>query len=96
MKSSVAKAFTMVLQIGLTMAVPIALCVLLGMWLNEKFETDWIMIPLLIAGIGAGGRNIWIMLKSFTKSGNSREAKANDAIRHMLAEGKEKNRNKKE
>ncbi len=62
-KKSVFQAFTMVIQFGLNMLVPIVMCTLLGVWIDEKWDMPLVSIPLFIAGALAGFRNIYIMAK---------------------------------
>jgi len=62
-KRSVFQAFTMVIQFGLNMIVPIVMCTLFGVWLGEKFHMPVITIPLFLMGAMAGFRNIFIMAK---------------------------------
>ncbi len=62
-KKSVFQAFAMVIQFGLNMLVPIVMCTLLGVWIDEKWDMPLVSIPLFIAGALAGFRNIYIMAK---------------------------------
>ncbi len=62
-KRSVFQAFTMVIQFGLNMIVPIVMCTLFGVWIDRKFDIPVIIIPLFLAGALAGFRNIFIMAK---------------------------------
>ncbi len=96
MKNTVGKSLTMILQIGITMMVPIFLCVALAVWLDSLLDTIWFMPLFLVLGVGAAFRNAWLLVKSYTKSDNSNEAKANDRIRELEAEGKSRKRNKKQ
>ena len=56
-KRSVFQAFAMIMQFSLNMIVPIVMCTLLGVWIDEKFHIPVITVPL------AGFRNIFIMAK---------------------------------
>ncbi|KAI4451002.1 hypothetical protein C823_005540 [Eubacterium plexicaudatum ASF492] len=62
-KRSVFQAFTMVIQFGLNMIVPIVMCTLFGVWIDRKYDIPVITIPLFLAGALAGFRNIFIMAK---------------------------------
>ncbi len=62
-KWKVFQAFTMIIQFGLNMLVPIVMCTLFGVWIGEKFEMKFIAIPLFLMGVLAGFRNIFIMAK---------------------------------
>ena len=64
----VVEAFSMVLQFGINMLVPIAMCVALGVWLGDKYDIDWIVIPLFFVGALAGFTSIYKMSKKFLKN----------------------------
>ena len=71
----VAKAFTMVLQFGINMLVPIFMCTMAGVWLGDKFDIDWIVIPLFFIGALAGFTNIYKMARSFIKDSDTQREK---------------------
>lgn len=61
-KGRVFRAFALVTQLGLSVITPVLLCVWLGTWLEGK--TGWnLVIPLIIIGILAGGRNGYVLLR---------------------------------
>lgn len=60
---SVFQALTMITQFGINMLVPIGMMTVLGIWLDQKFETGWITIVCFFVGAVAGGQNIWRMAK---------------------------------
>lgn len=62
-KRSVFQAFTMVIQFGINMIVPILMCTLFGVWIGEKFQIPIVTVPLFLIGALAGFRNIFIMAK---------------------------------
>ena len=70
--TQVVEAFSMVLQFGINMLVPIAMCVALGVWLGEKYNMDWIVIPLFFVGALAGYTSIFKMIKKFLKNNKKR------------------------
>lgn len=62
----VAKSLTMISQVGISMLVPIFLCCMLGLFLEDK--TGWpAFIPLFILGALAGMRNVYLMLAAIYK-----------------------------
>lgn len=61
-KKSVYKTFALISQLGISMIVPIVLCVLLGYWLESKFDIA-VTVPLIVAGILAGARNVYALVK---------------------------------
>lgn len=70
-KRSVLQAFTMIIQFGLNMIVPIVMCTLFGVWMGEKFQMPVITIPLFLMGALAGFRNIFIMAKKIYQNDNN-------------------------
>ena len=57
-------------QLGISMLVPILLCLWLGHFLNTRFSFD-ITLLLLILGILAGCRNCYKLLSGFLKESDS-------------------------
>lgn len=70
-KRSIFQAFTMIIQFGLNMIVPIVMCTLFGVWMGEKFQMPVITIPLFLMGALAGFRNIFIMAKKIYQNDNN-------------------------
>ncbi len=64
---SVFKALALVTQFGISMLVPVALCVALGIWIDNRFGTWW-TVPLIFVGMAAGGRNIYRMAMTMVRS----------------------------
>lgn len=58
-------ALIMVFQFGINMIVPIVICTFGGIWIGNKFDMNWIVIPLFFVGAIAGGNNIYKMSKKF-------------------------------
>lgn len=71
----VVEAFSMVLQFGINMLVPIGMCVALGIWLGEQYDMDWVVIPLFFVGALAGYTSIFKMIKKFLKNKDGRTKK---------------------
>lgn len=71
--NEVMQAFAMVLQFGINMLVPIVMCTLAGVWLGNKYDINWIVIPLFFIGALAGGNNIYRMTKGFLKDKNTKK-----------------------
>ena len=60
---NVHQAAMMITQFGINMLVPILGCTFLGVWLDRKFGTSWIMVALFFVGALAGGRNVFLFAK---------------------------------
>ena len=64
----IGKALALVTQIGVSMIVPIFLCLVLGSFLDKIFHTgNILMIVFIILGVCAGFRSVYIMTKDFYK-----------------------------
>lgn len=72
-KRKVFQAFTMVMQFGLNMLVPICLCTIIGVWIGEKYDIPIITIFLFLIGALAGFRNIFIMAKKIYQDDDNQE-----------------------
>ena len=72
------ESFSMVLQFGLNMITPIALCVALGVWLGDKYDMDWVVIPLFFVGALAGYTSIFKMVKQYLTKIDKRAKKEKD------------------
>lgn len=53
----------LVFQFGINMIVPIVMCTLFGVWIGDKYDISWIVIPLFFMGALAGFTNIFRMAK---------------------------------
>lgn len=71
----IVQAFSMVLQFGLNMLVPIVMCIALGVWLGDKYDMDWIVIPLFFVGALAGYNSIYRLAKGFFKDKDTKKEK---------------------
>ena len=70
---TVFQAFTMILQFGINMVVPIAMMTALGIWLDRKFDTGYFTVILFFVGALAGGQNIYRMAKQIFRSPDERQ-----------------------
>ena len=71
-KRSVFKALSILTQLGVSVIVPTAICVGIGVVIDNRFGTWW-TIPLLFLGMIAGGRNAYILAMSVAKSDDTSE-----------------------
>lgn len=66
-KRSVFKALSILTQLGVSVIVPTAIGVGIGVFIDSRFDTWW-TIPLLFLGMIAGGRNAYVLAMSVAKS----------------------------
>ncbi len=69
----VMKGIVMITQIGISMLVPIFLCVFIGMKLDNWLHTNFITIIGIILGIVVAYRNIYMMTKQFYAKDKEKE-----------------------
>jgi len=66
------RAWSLILQLGISMIVPIMLCLFLGIWLDKVFGTKpVIMIVFIILGVCAGFRSVYVLTKEFFEDKDS-------------------------
>ncbi len=68
------QAITMIGQFGINMLVPVFLCSFLGIFLDEKLGTDFLVIVLFFMGAVAGGYNVYRFARQVFADGSSRSA----------------------
>ena len=69
----VLKSFVLITQIGITMVVPIFLCLFVGIKLDEWLKTNFIAVIGIILGIMAAFRNVYVMTKQFYAKDKAKE-----------------------
>ena len=71
------ESFSMVLQFGLNMIIPIAMCIALGVWIGDKYDMDWVVIPLFFVGALAGFNSIYKMIRKYLKKKDTTKKESN-------------------
>ena len=61
-RKEVVRSFMLISHLGLTVMVPIFMCVIVCIFIDKRFGTST-LVWLLILGIAAGMRNAYILLK---------------------------------
>lgn len=74
-RKNVYQSFTMVMQFGINMIVPILMCTMLGVYIGRKYDMMIITVPLFIIGALAGFRNIYRMARKIFEQESSRDTK---------------------
>ena len=64
----------MISQCGINMIVPIFLMSGFGLWLDRRLGTSYWMVVLFFVGAIAGFRNVYIVMKSFWKTPEKKNA----------------------
>ncbi len=65
-KRSVFRTLSLITQLGISILVPIFLCVFIGKFLDNRYNLP-LFVPLLILGILAGFRNAYVLVMGFVK-----------------------------
>lgn len=79
----VLRSFVMVSQIGISMMVPIFLCGVIGYWLNSWLHQELLFVLLLLIGIGAAFRNLYILTRSFYAEDLKKEKQQTDYLKNL-------------
>ena len=67
------RGFVMITQVGISMMVPIFICGAIGYWLNGRFHNELLFLLMLVLGIGAAFRNLFMLAKPFYASDVKKE-----------------------
>lgn len=86
--SKVIKALLLVTQLGISMMVPIFLCVFVGGYIDKKAQTGFFLPVFLILGIAAAFRNVYYLLKPFYAKEKEKEDAKLAYIERLKAEGR--------
>lgn len=64
----ITRAFSKLTQVAINMIVPIAMCLFIGKWLDEKFDTNLTFLFIfLVLGVASSFRNLYIfVIKDFS------------------------------
>lgn len=66
-KNEVLDMLILILQIGITMLVPIFMCTLAGAWFGARFHMKWIAVVAFFLGAAAGFRNVYRLVKKYLR-----------------------------
>ena len=68
------QALTLIIQFSLNMLVPIAMCMALGIWIDNKYDMPWVVVVLFFVGALVGFTSIFKMAKPFMKNDRGRKS----------------------
>ncbi len=72
--SSWARSLVLISQLGISMIIPILLCTLIGVFLDNKIHSEpWLTIIFILLGVGAAFRNMFYMTSKEMKKGKKDE-----------------------
>ena len=93
---SVYQALTMIGQFGINMLVPVFICSFLGMWLDKKLGTDFIMVILFFVGAVAGGWNVYRFARGIYSKGSEQSAYLHESRRNRRGGNERKDHQNKQ
>lgn len=65
-RKEVFRSLSLISQLGVSVMVPIFMCIVIGVLIDKYFNTSTVLI-FLILGICAGGRNAYILARGVLK-----------------------------
>ena len=65
--NEVFEMLTLIMQLGISMLVPILLCTFFGVWLDRRFGGDWIPVVGFVIGAAAGMESVYKIIKKYIK-----------------------------
>lgn len=86
----IAKAFIMILQIGLTMLAPLLVCGWIGLWLDEKLDTTLGFLIMMLLGVLAAFRNFFQLVRGFYEKDLKRENAKQEYFDNLKRQGEKK------
>lgn len=82
-KSEVFKSWALVLQLGISVLVPIFLMIAFAYIIREYFKIDF-MLLFVILGVLAGVRNVYVILKNYLATMDKNENKESELMKRHL------------
>lgn len=76
----IVKAFTMILQLGLTIIVTMIGCVWIGHMLDQWLNTGFLTILMIFIGMGASFRSCYHLTKNFYQKDYLKEEESRKSI----------------
>jgi F0F1-type ATP synthase assembly protein I len=70
-QNEVADMLVLIVQIGITMIVPIIMCTVGGAWLDGRIGTKYIGVIGFVLGAIAGFQNVYRLVKKYLKDSKS-------------------------
>lgn len=70
--NNIGEMLVLIMQIGISMIVPIALMVALSVFIIDKTGIKWISVLLFAVGAAAGVRNVYILVKKYINKSNDK------------------------
>ena len=79
-KSEVFKSWALVLQLGISMLVPILMLVVVAYFIKMKLNLDF-MLAFIIVGTVVGVRNVYVILRNYLNTMSNGRAKESELMK---------------
>lgn len=79
-RKEVYRSLSLITQLGISVMVPIFLCILAGHFIDKYFGTSTLLV-FLVLGIGAGVRNAYILVTGVLKENVKEKERADNLKR---------------
>ncbi len=66
--NEVFEMLSLIMQLGISMLVPILMCTLFGVWLGRRFGMNWIPVVGFVIGAAAGMESVYKIVKKYLKN----------------------------
>ena len=67
-KNEVFEMLTLIMQLGISMLVPILMCTLLGAWIGSRIDAHWPAVVGFCIGAAAGMESVYKIVKKYLKN----------------------------
>lgn len=74
-RNEVGEMLVLILQISITMLVPICLCTILGAAAGNHFQMKWLAVAAFFMGAAAGFQNVYRLVKKYLRDEKTPGAK---------------------
>ena len=71
-KNQVVETLALVMQVSISMILPIFACTLAGVWIGNKTDNDWAAVIGFIIGAAAGVESVYKIVKKYLKNNDKR------------------------
>lgn len=71
-RNQVMETLALVMQVSISMILPIVACTLAGVWIGNKTDVKWAAIIGFIIGAAAGIESVYKIVKKYLKNNDKR------------------------
>ena len=71
-RNQVMETLALVMQVSISMILPLVACTIFGAWLGKKIDNDWVAIIGFVVGAAAGVESVYKIVKKYLKNNDKR------------------------